>query len=111
VLGLPSRQDNRSVYAMLGEALSKIVMFDGQNVWMAHPLLAEEILRQQLQPTETDLPEAWRANLGAFCTRFIEEMAVESLRESKAVKYILSDLRIERGVRQDSTAPQQFSDP
>jgi hypothetical protein len=87
MLRLPSSRD-RQVYEMLGEALSKIVMFDGRNVWVAHPLLAEESLRQRLQPSESGLPEGWRANLSAFCIRFIEEMAVDGLRESTAVEDI-----------------------
>lgn len=110
MLGLPKSKDNQPIYAMLGETLSKIVMFDGKNVWIAHPLLAEEILRQHLQPSESNLPEAWRINLSAFCLQFIQEMAVEGLRESGAVTDILSDLFIERGTRQDSATPQQFSD-
>jgi len=110
MLGLPNRADNRPIQEILGEALSKIIMLDGKNIGVAHPLLAQEILRQHLQPAQLQLPDAWRTKLGDFCIRLIKELDVDGLRESKAVIDILSDLYIERSVRQDSTAPEQFSD-
>jgi hypothetical protein len=110
MLGLPNRPDNRPVQEILGDAFSRVVMFDGKNIGVAHALLAEEILRQHLQPANSKLREAWRTRLSDFCIRFINEVAIEGLRKSKAVIDILSDLYIERNVRQDSTAPQQFSD-
>jgi tetratricopeptide (TPR) repeat protein len=107
---LKSRLASIAATRPLGEAFSKIVMFDGKNVWVAHPLLAEEILRQHLQPSESELPEAWRANLGTFCIQFIKEIAIEGLQESRTVTDLLTDLCIERAARQDSATPQQFSE-
>ncbi len=54
LLGFDAGRERFSPAQLLGDAAAKLVMFDGKSVGIAHPLLAEEILRQHLS---TDHPE------------------------------------------------------
>ena len=117
-LGLDVRRKRFSAANLLGVAAAKLVMFDGKRVGIAHPLLAEEILRRRLSTGNAE-PQgvaeeifsrsSWRMNLTAFCIEFIEGMGDSLLRESAAILEILTDLFVERDIWQGSTDPKLFS--
>ena len=55
LLGLDAGRERFSANKLLGEAAAKLVMFDGKSVGIAHPLLAEEILRRHLSTGHSEL--------------------------------------------------------
>ena len=57
LLGVDAGRERFSAAKLLGEAAAKLVMFDGKSVGIAHPLLAEEILRRHLSTSHTEREE------------------------------------------------------
>ncbi|MDE0435543.1 MAG: hypothetical protein OXH92_16170 [Bryobacterales bacterium] len=52
LLGIDQTSERFNAAKILGDAAAKLVMFDGTRVGIAHPLLAEEILRRHLSARE-----------------------------------------------------------
>ncbi|MBF0339749.1 MAG: hypothetical protein HQL95_02140 [Magnetococcales bacterium] len=73
------------------DSAAVLLVNDGRMVGIAHPLLADEILRQTLPGGEN-----WRANLADYCIRLIEMFAIEALRESDFTQDILTRIFLSR---------------
>ena len=109
LLGLDVRARQASYSNLLGDASTRLVMFDGKRIGISHPLLAEEIIRKQLSPEDAELENAWKINLTEFCINFVEDMAQNDLRDSADIDEILVDLFIERDFWRGSSDIQLFS--
>ncbi|MBF0422587.1 MAG: hypothetical protein HQL73_06310 [Magnetococcales bacterium] len=73
------------------DSASDLVAIEGQKASIAHPLLAEEVLRQVLTGSEK-----WVANLADFCIRFINKFAEDALQKSEFANIILSRIFLSR---------------
>jgi len=79
-----------------GEAAKNLIMFDGKVVAIIHPLIAQEILKSELQPENATHENAWLAKLTDFCINFIQLMGKPEHRDSEEIKAILAQLFIDR---------------
>lgn len=89
----------------VGESVARLLMYDGKDISVAHPLLAEEILCQHLCGREN-----WRSNLTDFCIRFIQNIAIAPLRDSITIENILTNMFISRGYWGDESSAARYAD-
>jgi len=88
--------------AAFGDGPSRLIFCDGQSAAIKHPLLAEAILKNVLQPSDNDNPDAWRGPLVDFCKSTIREFAEKGLGQNEHILEILYDLFLERQTSQGS---------
>ncbi len=81
---------------ILGEGPERLILITSQGVGIKHPLLAEEILKQQLTPPENTNPDAWVVMLNEFCIEFIYDIVTLGLEDNSKILEILYDLFLER---------------
>ncbi|QPF86060.1 hypothetical protein IC762_07095 [Bradyrhizobium genosp. L] len=81
---------------VLGEAASKLVLFDGIELKIVHPRIAREILQQHLRPADSTHASDWKALLAGFCVQFIERIADKAHVDSETIEGILTYLFIVR---------------
>ena len=83
---------------ILGDPAKNLIMYDGVSVRIVHSLVAQEILKIQLQPKEASNKDAWRANLSNLCINFIRLMRSNELYKNEETISILSQLFINRNL-------------
>ncbi|MGO7584205.1 hypothetical protein ACC689_17620 [Rhizobium ruizarguesonis] len=84
------------IEALFGPGPMRLIIGDEVALGIKHPILAEEILRKELQPAGNTNPDAWRGPLPDFCIEFVDRIAALGLAESNDVLEILYDLFVER---------------
>lgn len=102
LIGLDPVATASELEAAFGDGPSRLIFCDGQTATIKHPLLAEAILKNVLQPSDNDNPDAWRGPLVDFCISTIQEFAEKGLGHNERILEILYDLFLERQTSQGS---------
>lgn len=101
-----SDADSFSIDAVLGGSLGRLAVIDNRGgkleVRIAHPVLAEEILKQSLSNSNTN-HVAWSLNLDRLSCEFIEKLAITCGSDSDEALQLLEQLFIQREPWSDSS--------